>query len=49
MVVLQSAHMCHQWLNGGVLNEILGFVGSYDLEKSVLLLLMCSFKFVVLR
>ena len=45
---LQSASMCHQCLIGGVLYAILGFVGNYDLEKCVLLLLFCFFNFVVL-
>ena len=39
----------HQWLTGGVLYEMLGIVGSYDLEKCVLLLLICSYNFVVLK
>ena len=30
VVVLQSVHMCRQYLAGGVLYEKLGFVGSYD-------------------
>ena len=49
MVVLQSALMLHQWLIVGVLYEILGFVGSYDLGKCVRLMLMCFYNFVVLK
>ena len=38
----------HQWLTGGVY-EILGIVGSYDLERCFLLLLICSYNFVILK
>ena len=48
MVVFQSAHMCHQCSTSGVVYEILGFVGSYNLQKCVLLLLICSYNFVLM-
>ena len=49
VVVPQPALMCRQCLIGGVLFEILGFVGSYDLERFALLLLICFYSFVVLK
>ena len=49
MVVLQSVHMCRLYLASGVLYEILGFVGSYDFEECALFLLICFYRFVVLK
>ena len=37
MVVLKSVNMRRQYLAGGVLYEILGFVGSYDIHNFVVL------------
>ena len=44
---LQSFHIWRQYLSDGVLYELLGFVGSYDLERCALLLYF--YNFVVLE
>ena len=47
MVALKSVNMRRQYLAVGVLYEILGFVGSYDLKRCALI--MCFHNFVVLK